>query len=162
MADQANDTTDQAAAPISAERFATVVTDMSRFLSRLATYGPLQEAGIGVTEWTALVSLGSAPGSNKALAKELGLTKQRVTQVTDALKKAGLIEVTKSPDDARLVELKVTDTGRQHRDTVNAKLAATLTAAFDGKERALLVAEKSIKAMSKALAEPRAAKGTAA
>ena len=67
---------------------------MSRFLTGLAVIPTFKAAEIGLAEWVALCALAEADGiGNKQLAKRLGVTGQRVNQVTNELVDAGLISI---------------------------------------------------------------------
>ncbi len=135
---------------------ADIITSMSRLLDRLAHYSPLQEVGLGLTEWTALVALSRGGGSNKSLARELGLTKQRVNQITDTLRAAGYLEITKAAGDGRKADISVTEAGRAQLAKIDANLTPVLGKALEGKERAVANLSKSLKGLQKAVTEPRA------
>lgn len=135
---------------------ADIITSMSRLLDRLANYSPLQDVGLGLTEWTALVALSRGGGSNKSLARELGLTKQRVNQITDTLRAAGYLEITKAAGDGRKADISVTEAGRAQLAKIDATLTPVLGKALEGKERAVANLSKSLKGLQKAVTEPRA------
>lgn len=135
---------------------ADIITSMSRLLDRLAQYSPLQDVGLGLTEWTALVALSRGGGSNKSLARELGLTKQRVNQITDTLRAAGFLEITKAAGDGRKADISVTEAGRAQLAKIDATLTPVLGKALEGKERAVANLSKSLKGLQKAVTEPRA------
>ena len=45
---------------------ADIVIGMSRLLDRLANYSPIQDGGLGLTEWAALVALTAAGGPTRS------------------------------------------------------------------------------------------------
>jgi len=135
---------------------ADIITSMSRLLDRLAHYSPLQDVGLGLTEWTALVALSRGGGSNKSLARELGLTKQRVNQITDTLRAAGYLEITKAAGDGRKADITLSEAGRAQLAKIDATLTPVLGKALEGKERAVATLGKSLKGLQKAVTEPRA------
>ena len=135
---------------------ADIITSMSRLLDRLAHYSPLQDVGLGLTEWTALVALSRGGGSNKSLARELGLTKQRVNQITDTLRAAGYLEITKAAGDGRKADITLSEAGRAQLAKIDATLTPVLGKALEGKERAVATLAKSLKGLQKAVTEPRA------
>lgn len=135
---------------------ADIITSMSRLLDRLANYSPLQDVGLGLTEWTALVALSRGDGSNKSLARELGLSKQRVNQITDTLRAAGYLEITKAAGDGRKADIKLSEAGQAQLAKIDATLTPVLGKALEGKERAVANLSKSLKGLQKAVAEPRA------
>src|ERR1051326_3725028 len=79
--------------PVTAERFADVTSSLHRFMTRLVQFEPFQEAGIGIAEWSFLNEVRKEGVSGKKLQRNLGLTKQRLKQVREGLKKAGFINV---------------------------------------------------------------------
>lgn len=142
--------------PVTSVALADIVIGMSRLLDRLAHYSPIQEGGLGLTEWAALVSLSRGGGSNKTLARELGLTKQRVNQITDTLGAAGYLEITKSAGDGRKADIALSDAGAKQLATIDATLTPVLGKALEGHERAVSNMRKSLRVLQKAVNEPRA------
>ncbi len=134
---------------------AEIVTGMSRLLDRLAQYSPIREIDLGLTEWTALVALSRDGGSNRSLARELGVTKQRVNQITDTLRSAGYLEITKSVGDGRRADIALTEAGRAQLAKIDATLTPVLGKAFEGKERAVAALSKSLRGLQRAVSEPR-------
>jgi DNA-binding MarR family transcriptional regulator len=134
--------------PVTAAAFAEIASTMSRFLSRLSEFAPFRESNVGIAEWSVLNALSKVEsGSNKQLVRDLGITKQRVNQLCDALKMAGYISVTAAESDARKGVIVLTTAGRSELEAVNAKLTPLLTDGLAGKERTLTMARKSLKAL---------------
>jgi DNA-binding MarR family transcriptional regulator len=134
--------------PVTAAAFAEIASTMSRFLSRLSEFAPFRESNVGIAEWSVLNALSKVEsGSNKQLVRDLGITKQRVNQLCDALKMAGYISVTAAESDARKGVIVLTPAGRSELEAVNAKLTPLLTDGLAGKERTLTMARKSLKAL---------------
>ena len=134
--------------PVTAAAFAEIASTMSRFLSRLSEFAPFRESNVGIAEWSVLNALSKVEsGSNKQLVRDLGITKQRVNQLCDALKLAGYISVTAAESDARKGVIVLTQAGRSELEAVNAKLTPLLTNGLAGKERTLTMAKKSLKAL---------------
>ncbi len=142
-------------APVTAAAFAEVTSGMSRFLSKLSDFGPFREANIGIAEWSVMNALVSGDGSNKQLSRDLGITKQRVNQICETLKKSGYVSVAADADDSRKHAIKLTPTGTSQLSTLNAKVTPILVNGLQGKERALDMATKSLKALTRVISEPK-------
>jgi len=139
---------DQHAPKVTARHLAELVASMSRFLTGLAVIPTFKAAEVGLAEWVALCALAEADGlGNKQLAKRLGVTGQRVNQVTNELADAGLISTVPSPDDARRIVLRLTAPGRQRLKAINRELEAPLAAALAGREMLLADGLRSVKAL---------------
>src|SRR5690242_8650086 len=91
---------------------ASLVAGLSRFLTLLSKIAPFQEAGLGLAEWLALSVLAEKEGINsRQLAMFLGVSAQRVNQITDSLRVAELIDLKLSAEDARQKAISVTPAG---------------------------------------------------
>jgi DNA-binding MarR family transcriptional regulator len=146
----------KASNPVTAAAFAEIASMMSRFLSRLSEFSPFRESNVGIAEWSVLNALSKVEsGSNKQLVRDLGITKQRVNQICDALKTAGYISVTAAAGDARKGVIVLTAAGRAELEAVNEKLAPLLMNGLAGKERTLTMARKSLKALMHLVNEER-------
>jgi DNA-binding MarR family transcriptional regulator len=142
--------------PVTAAAFAEIASMMSRFLSRLSEFAPFRESNVGIAEWSVLNALSKVEsGSNKQLVRDLGITKQRVNQICDALKTAGYISVTAAAGDARKGVIVLTAAGRAELEAVNEKLTPLLMNGLAGKERTLTMARKSLKALMHFVNEER-------
>lgn len=144
--------------PVSAEGFAELVTGMSRFLSKLATYAPFEESNVGLAEWSLMNRLAESTGSNRGLTKELGVSKQRVTQLTDSLKAAGLITMAQVEGDARQNSITLTDAGKEQLQAINGKLTPLLIEAFGEKAKVMHSATKSMKVLTRVVTAPKTPK----
>lgn len=102
---------------------AVLVAGMSRFLIRFSSMAPFREADMGLAEWTALSIIAAKNGiENRHLANSLGVSAQRVNQITDALSKAGHILSSTSPEDKRRKILTITSSGTVQLNKLNAML----------------------------------------
>lgn len=129
----------------SIENFADIVASMSRFLTRFASTEPFKEAHLGLAEWLGLMTLKSKPGlSNKQFAKLLGTTVQRAAQITDALKKADLITVSQTADDARVHSMNVTPAGMQRLVELNGKLSPMICSGLGSRVNSLGGTKKNL------------------
>jgi DNA-binding MarR family transcriptional regulator len=147
----------KANSPVTAAAFAEIASMMSRFLSRLSEFAPFRESNVGIADWSVLNALSKVEsGSNKQLVRDLGITKQRVNQICDALKTAGYISVTAAEGDARKGVIVLTAAGRTELEAVNEKLTPLLMTGLAGKERTLTMARKSLKALMHFVNEDRA------
>lgn len=139
-----------AAHEITLSDFANLIASMSRLLIGLGNIPLFKTAEIGLAEWVALSDLSEREGiSNTQLAKRLGVTGQRVNQITTGLAKSGLISITTSAQDSRKNEIRVTSAGRTQLDSVNRQLKPLLATALEGKERALVSANRQIRLVMK-------------
>ena len=138
----------QQAPKVTARHLAELVARMSRFLTGLAVIPTFKAAEVGLAEWVALCALAEADGlGNKQLAKRLGVTGQRVNQVTDELADAGFISTEPSQEDARRIVLKLTVAGRKRLKAINRELEAPLAASLAGREAAVADGLNSVKAL---------------
>lgn len=127
------------------DTFAHLVAGMSRFLSGLSRAEPFAGATIGLAEWSTLAVLTkSGKVSNSLLAKILGITNQRATQITESLKSSGLISITQAPDDSRKNVIVISEAGKAKLSTVNLKLEPMLAEAFGKNVRFLTAADRII------------------
>lgn len=110
---------------------AALVATLNRFLMRLSTMLPFQEAGMGFAEWSVLSIIADNNGvNNRQLANGLGVSPQRINQITDSLKTATLISITSSSDDARKKIISITPLGATRLSELNAKLQPKIAAAL--------------------------------
>src|SRR5262245_28703336 len=110
--DKAGRSLDATDAKDKAGELAALVATLNRFLLRFGALDLFQGAGLGLTEWSALSLIAARPGiNNRQVATLLGVSPQRVNQITDALKAAGLIAVSASPEDGRVRAISITHQG---------------------------------------------------
>ena len=75
---------------------------------------------VSVTEAHALIELTqAAPLSQGELSKRLSLEKSTVSRLVNALSRRGWIERDRNPADRRIVEIQLTDTGKQAANTLS-------------------------------------------
>jgi DNA-binding MarR family transcriptional regulator len=118
---------------------------MSRFLTRIARLAPFEKAGLGVAEWSALSVIANKSGiNNRQLVGLLGVSAQRVNQITDSLKSAGYISLAVAPDDARKKVISVTPTGTARLNELNSKLLPIIEAAIQKRPQILTRANRMI------------------
>jgi DNA-binding MarR family transcriptional regulator len=130
--------------------FAQLVASMSQALFGLTTIPIFGQQDVSLAHWVALSALSQNEGiSNKQLASKLGVTGQRVNQITTELSRSGLISISVSPKDSRMHELGVTPEGWRVLDAINQKLEPLVTTTFAGRERLLVRTNNSIRLLLK-------------
>lgn len=123
---------------IDVQDLAILVAGMSRFLTRFSALAPFQEAGIGLGEWSALSMIaGKDDITNKQLAHLLGVSTQRVNQITDTLKGADYISSNVAADDGRKKVISITPSGAAQLSQLNAKLQPIVATAFSNRPKQL-------------------------
>jgi DNA-binding MarR family transcriptional regulator len=144
----------EASADISIESFAELVAMMSRFLTGFSNVQPFKEADIGLAEWIGLnVVKGKSGVSAKELAKRLGITSQRTAQIADSLRRAGLVSVGSSGDNAK--NLTVTKAGEARLSELNGKLLPLIATRMAGKERTVARAGKTVRGLMNIVTGPK-------
>lgn len=114
---------------IDAALFADLLAGMSRMLTTSATI-PLFTNHIGLSEWAALSILSRSEGiSNSKLAKKLGVTARRSTQIISGLSKAGLVSIALVNKDSKKNELRVTSEGKKQLENIDEQITIFLTPA---------------------------------
>lgn len=138
---------------------ATLVAGLSRFLNRLASIPPFQEAGLGLAEWSALTIIASKGGiNNRHLAGALGVSAQRVNQITDSLRTMSLVVLNSVPDDARKKVITITPAGATRLTELNSKLQPTITAALGKRQNSLIRVNAMLqKTLMRIVATPKTA-----
>jgi DNA-binding MarR family transcriptional regulator len=149
--DEKKDKKKKAAAPITAESFAELAAEMSKFLGTFAAYKPLQDENLGFAEWIVLCELKKGPMQRKKIAKTIGADVARVDQLTSSLQKAGYIDRPK--DDTKSIEMTVQ--GQTRLAGVNSKLTPLFAKSMDGRDRAVSRGMKSLKTLVRGVSEPR-------
>jgi len=140
-------------APVTAESFAELAGEMSRFLGMFASYKPLADENLGFAEWVVLCELKKGPSPRKKIAKTLGSDVTRVDQLLSSLQKSGYIDKPKGGDDNKGVEL--TAQGKTRIAAINGKLTPLLVKSLGGKDRAIKGGMKSLRVLSRTVTEPR-------
>lgn len=117
---------------------ATLIVNMSRLLFGLGGIGPFKSSGMGVAEWVGLsVIAENGSISPRQLARALGVSGQRTQQVAESLGKAGWTSMTKSENDKKNNEIKITEAGSTQISSINAQLDSLLAVALKDRERSL-------------------------
>lgn len=138
---------------ISIDTFAGIVASMSRFLTRFANTDPFKEADLGLAEWLGLMTIRAKTGlSNKQFAKLIGTTTQRAAQISDALKRAELISVSQSVEDARVHSMSVTPAGIKRLDQLNSKLMPMICSSLGNKTNVLARTRKNLNLLLRVVA----------
>lgn len=133
-----SDTDFSPALDIKVQDLATLVAALNRFLMRLSTMSAFQEAGLGLAEWSALSVIAEWPGiNNRQLANILGVSPQRINQVTDSLRASALVSINSSPTDARKKVISITPAGTRRLHDLNAKLQPKIAAALSKRPQLL-------------------------
>lgn len=144
-------------AAITAEQFAELIFSMNRLMSRLSGAAMFREAGIGISEWSALNLLARGDASNGALARDLGLTKQRINQIVEDLKKEGYVIVGQNVRDGRANVISLTVTGRTRLEALNNQLTPLLVSGLSGSPRSLEAAVRNLRRVSRLMRPTSAA-----
>lgn len=139
--------------PVTAERFAEVTSSLNRFMGRLVQFEPFQDSGIGIAEWSFLNEINKEDVEDKKLQRNLGLTKQRLKQVREGLKKAGYITVASEGDDDGKSTL--TPKGQTELKALNNKLTPLLAKRLLGREKSLDQVGKGMKTLMRVFNEPK-------
>jgi DNA-binding MarR family transcriptional regulator len=102
-----------AARPMTIAEVAESLGLLSRLMARLSEAQALRTASLGLTEWLFLRLL-AADSSLRAgvIAKRLGVSAPRATQLLKELRQAGLIAVRPAADDSRAKTLTMTARGK--------------------------------------------------
>jgi len=123
-----SDPTNLSATEIKVQDLATLVAGLNRFLMRLSNMPAFQEAGLGLAEWSALSLIaGKGDINNRQLANALGVSPQRINQITDTLRGSGLVSASASADDARKKIINITQLGSARLTELDAKLQAKIS-----------------------------------
>jgi DNA-binding MarR family transcriptional regulator len=146
----------KAQGPVTAEDFARLVAGMNRFLGQLASCAAFQEAAVGLGEWLVLNHLSKEPVEQRRLNRDLGVTKQRVAQICESLKKSGYIAITPVTNDPRMNSVAITDAGKAEVTEVNARLMPVLANDNDNgkKQQALHSASRSFRILKRIFDDP--------
>jgi DNA-binding MarR family transcriptional regulator len=111
---------------------------------------PLKNASLSLAEWAALALLSERDGiSNKHLARMLGVTGQRASQIGAALIKAGRVTAAQSTEDSRKKVIRVSEVGKSDLVAVNSQIHSLLSKALENNEHALISANKSLRVFSR-------------
>jgi DNA-binding MarR family transcriptional regulator len=144
---------------LSVQTFAELVGNASRLLTGFAALEPFKEANIGLAEWTALTLIAQSEDMNsRQVAKSLGVSAQRVNQLAESLKTAGLISVSQSSEDSRKKGIKITEAGRKELDELNEKLQPILVEPMKARPKSVTRVVRGLKRVARHVA-PQAAKG---
>jgi DNA-binding MarR family transcriptional regulator len=131
---------------------ADAITLMNRIVSRLFDESSLVRARLGLAEWSILRELAANPAlRSAALAKRLGISPQRVTQLVKSMSEARLLTVTRSETDSRVRDIACTALGSERLAAVDGQVLAVFETAFAGRERQLLGLRGNLKRISTAL-----------
>lgn len=140
-----SDETVRGATDVNIQDFVAIVSGMSRFLTRLASLPPFQEAGVGLAEWSALSVIADKKDiNNRQLANVLGISAQRVNQITDSLKASANITVHASPEDARKKIISITPSGMARLRELNAQLQPIIATALGKRPKILSGSNRTI------------------
>jgi DNA-binding MarR family transcriptional regulator len=141
--------------PVTAERFADVTSSVHRFAARMTQFEPFQDASISMAEWSLLSEIRKEGTSYKKLQKNLGLTKQRLKQMRERLRKAGFVAVGAGGEENDAAPLTLTPLGETELGVLNGKLTELLARRLAGRERSFDQVEKGLRAMMRVFGEPK-------
>lgn len=117
----------QQAAEFNVEMIADMVGQMNKLLTSLAASSSFKDTGLGLAEWIALKVIAATEGAtNKLLSKRLGITPQRVAQISESLRDSAIIEAVRVEGDSRKRILKVTEKGAARLMSIDEALKASL------------------------------------
>jgi DNA-binding MarR family transcriptional regulator len=142
-----------AAAPMSIADVAESLAALSRMMGRLSELKALRDASLGMTEWLFLRLL-AGDGSLRAgaIARRLGVSAPRATQLVKELQKAGLIDVRQAADDSRAKSLAITSRGKAQLASLDRAVLASLEPRLAARPRVLRSAAAFARGVVKDLA----------
>lgn len=123
---------------------ASLVAGLSRFLNSLSQMPHFEQAELGFAEWTALSVAAKKPLTGVQLAKTLGVSKQRVSQIVESLRGDALIEFTSLSGDARKKLISVTTEGKSRMEKLEHHLKPVVASALGGRPLVLSRASRMI------------------
>ncbi len=108
-----------------ARRFAALVADVYELAGQLAVFGEriARQAGQSGARWKVLSAASVGGQTVPQLARRLGLARQSVQRVCDALEDEGLVEYRDNPDHRRSVRVELTSRGTQTLSKLSAAAA---------------------------------------
>jgi len=119
----------KAAEELTVGTFADLVSSASRLLTSFGALEPFRQAKVGLAEWTMMTLVSEDPNMTSAqVARQLGVTAQRVNQLADSLKALDWISLQPQADDSRKMVIHITDTGRRELNRLNESLQPLLLA----------------------------------
>ena len=120
-------------------------------------------AGLTAARWLVLGGLADGPSTAAALARRRGLRRQSVQETVDRLCRAGLVAKTPNPADRRAPLLRVTETGHDALEAIEAGRHAWATR-LGGEVPAddLDVTLRTLRAVRAAIEEPHAPRAASA
>lgn len=138
--------------------FAQLIGSASRLLTGVAALAPFKEGKLGLAEWIALSLISQNENmTNRQIATSLGVTAQRVNQLTESLSAAQLISITQASDDSRKKVIRITPLGRNELSALNAKLTPILVEPMKSNPRAVVRTARGIARLTQVVA-PRKGK----
>ncbi len=130
---------------IRVEDIASVIAVMNRFLSNFSQNPALKNGKVTLADWLVLTMISQkSAGNSKALSKATGVNQQRLKQVLDGLKTAGLVMF---GDSGPKETIEVTNQGRARLDEIGEALQPGFADAFKGRERSVTAVERGLKLM---------------
>jgi DNA-binding MarR family transcriptional regulator len=130
----------------------------SRFFNGLAEIEIFSEGEVDLTDWVALSLIAdSETVTSSQLCRSMGVSRERIASITDLFHAAGLVSVTPSVRDSRLLILSITDAGRAKLEGVNAKVQVLLSDALGPRGRLVPNAAKHFVVLMKVLMANRTA-----
>ena len=95
--------------------FTELILETFQFNGRLLAAGDRLTKPIGLTSarWQVLGAIEAQPLSVAQIARKMGLARQNVQRLADALEKEGIVEYAPNPDHQRAKLVRLTDRGRR-------------------------------------------------
>jgi DNA-binding MarR family transcriptional regulator len=107
--------------------FAELISYASRLLTNLSALEPFKQAKMGLAEWTMMTIVAQNENITSAqVARQLGITAQRVNQLAESLKASQLISLQPLAEDSRKKVVQITDAGRNELAALNSRLEPIL------------------------------------
>lgn len=118
----------------------------------------LKDRGLGLSAWLFLSNVRRTPSARAGgIARKLGLTPQRATQIVKALKAAGLLDATANGGDPRKKDLVLTAAGEKAVAEIEADIDARLASVTANRPKLLDSMQRLLAMATRALAPAKKA-----
>ena len=140
----------KAAEVLTVGSFADLVSSASRLLTSFGALEPFRQAKVGLAEWTMMTLVSEDPNMTSAqVARQLGVTAQRINQVADSLKALDWISLQPQANDSRKKVIHITDTGRRELGKLNESLHPLLMTPVKDNPKIVLRTVRSMRRLVK-------------
>ncbi len=117
-----------------------------------------KKVDLSVEQWNALTRIARSPRvlSVSQLAHGLKRSRQSTYELVLGLERAGLVRLLRNPDDRRLLQMEITETGKRDLSIAeDRRIAWFLTMAYDLEESELYVLTERMRALHNRIARAR-------